>query len=77
VNMIMREWERILRNDGVKVWAINPGFLVTGLGGDADVMKKMGAGEARTGGELVASVVEGERDEDRGKMVQEDGILDW
>jgi NAD(P)-dependent dehydrogenase (short-subunit alcohol dehydrogenase family) len=33
LNMMMRQWHRILRNDGVKVWAVSPGFLATGLGG--------------------------------------------
>jgi NAD(P)-dependent dehydrogenase (short-subunit alcohol dehydrogenase family) len=33
LNMVMREWHRILWNDGVKVWAISPGFLATGLAG--------------------------------------------
>ena len=33
LNMLMREWTRILKNDGVKVWAISPGFLATGLQG--------------------------------------------
>lgn len=33
LNMAMCEWHRILKNDGVKVWAISPGFLATGLGG--------------------------------------------
>lgn len=33
LNMLMREWYRILKNDGVKVWCISPGFLATGLGG--------------------------------------------
>jgi NAD(P)-dependent dehydrogenase (short-subunit alcohol dehydrogenase family) len=33
LNMLMRQWHRILLNDGVKVWAISPGFLATGLGG--------------------------------------------
>ena len=33
LNMAVREWDRILRNDGVKVWAVSPGFLATGLGG--------------------------------------------
>lgn len=33
LNMLMREWMRILRNDGVKIWAISPGFLATNLGG--------------------------------------------
>jgi NAD(P)-dependent dehydrogenase (short-subunit alcohol dehydrogenase family) len=31
LNMIMRQWHRILLNDGVKVWAISPGFLATKL----------------------------------------------
>lgn len=33
LNMVMREWHRILLNDGVKVWCISPGFLATGLAG--------------------------------------------
>ena len=33
LNMMMREWDRRLRNDGVKVWSISPGFLATGLAG--------------------------------------------
>lgn len=33
LNMLMKEWHRILKNDGVKVWAISPGFLATALGG--------------------------------------------
>lgn len=32
LNMLMREWTRILKEDGVKVWGISPGFLATGLG---------------------------------------------
>jgi NAD(P)-dependent dehydrogenase (short-subunit alcohol dehydrogenase family) len=77
VNMLMRDWERVLRKDGVKVWTVNPGFLVTGLGGDPSVTKKMGAGDARLGGEIVRDVVEGKRDEDVGKTVQANGILAW
>lgn len=42
LNMLMRDWHRILRNDGVKVWAISPGFLATGLGGAGpEVLKKV------------------------------------
>jgi NAD(P)-dependent dehydrogenase (short-subunit alcohol dehydrogenase family) len=33
LNMLMREWTKTLKEDGVKVWAISPGFLATGLGG--------------------------------------------
>ena len=42
LNMLMREWYRLLKNDGVKVWAISPGFLATGLGGiGAETLKKV------------------------------------
>jgi NAD(P)-dependent dehydrogenase (short-subunit alcohol dehydrogenase family) len=42
LNMMMRQWHRILLNDGVKVWAVSPGFLVTGLGGvGAEELKKV------------------------------------
>lgn len=45
LNMLMRDWHRILRNDGVKVWAISPGFLATGLGGAGpEVLRKVRAG---------------------------------
>ena len=44
LNMVMREWDRILRNDPVKVWAISPGFLATGLGGvGQEMLKKVSA----------------------------------
>lgn len=42
LNMLMRDWHRLLRNDGVKVWAVSPGFLATGLGGAGpEVLKKV------------------------------------
>jgi len=31
LNMLMREWAKTLKNDGVKVFAISPGFLATNL----------------------------------------------
>src|ERR1700731_3012520 len=34
MNMMMREWYRMLKEDGVKVWCVSPGFLATGLGGN-------------------------------------------
>ncbi len=42
LNMLMRDWYRILLNDGIKVWAISPGFLATGLGGAGpEVLKRV------------------------------------
>lgn len=34
LNMLVREWHRTLKNDGVKVFAVSPGFLATGLAGN-------------------------------------------
>lgn len=49
LNMAMREWHRILKNDGVKVWAISPGFLATGLNGiGVDQLKKVYSRSPRT-----------------------------
>lgn len=42
LNMMMRQWHRILLNDGVKVWAVSPGFLATNLGNlGVEQMKKV------------------------------------
>lgn len=42
LNMLMREWAKNLKNDGVKVFAISPGFLATGLAGiGAEQLKKV------------------------------------
>ncbi|KAK1061348.1 hypothetical protein LTR74_011099 [Friedmanniomyces endolithicus] len=73
LNMLMREWARILRNDPVKVFAISPGFLATGLGGvGAEQLKKMGAQDPAIGGKFITDLVEGKRDEYEGKIVRSD-----
>lgn len=78
LNMMMLDWHRILKADGVKVFDISPGFLATGLGGvGADMLKKMGAGEPSVGGEFIRDVVEGKRDGDTGKVINKDGIQPW
>jgi NAD(P)-dependent dehydrogenase (short-subunit alcohol dehydrogenase family) len=42
LNMNMREWHLRLKNDGVKVWCISPGFLATGLAGiGPDMLRKV------------------------------------
>ena len=77
MNMMMREWTRILREDGVKVWCISPGFLATGLGGDRELNKQMGAEDPISGANFVREVIEGMRDDDVGKVVRRDGIQPW
>jgi NAD(P)-dependent dehydrogenase (short-subunit alcohol dehydrogenase family) len=77
MNMMVLEWDRILKEDGVKVFAISPGHLATGLGGDAEAMKKMGGIDPNIGAELVRDVVEGRRDEDVGKVVRKNNVQPW
>ena len=71
LNMLMVDWTRILKNDGVKVWCIAPGLLATGLGGSPELLKKMGAKDPSLGGAAIRGVVEGKRDADVGKIVRE------
>ncbi|PSN69309.1 NAD(P)-binding protein [Corynespora cassiicola Philippines] len=78
LNMMMLDWNRLLAADGVKVWAISPGFLATGLAGmGADVMRKLGAGEPHLGGVFIKDVVEGKRDNDTGKVIRSDQVQAW
>ena len=76
--MLMREWARLLRGDGVKVWAVSPGFLATGLGGvGVETLKKMGALEPSVGGGFVRDVVEGKYDDKVGKVIRKDMVQPW
>jgi NAD(P)-dependent dehydrogenase (short-subunit alcohol dehydrogenase family) len=78
LNMMMLEWHRMLEPDGVKVFAISPGFLATGLGGlGKEFLKKVGAGDASVGGGFIKDVVEGKRDADVGKVINKDGVQPW
>ena len=77
LNMMVREWEKILREDGVKVFAISPGFLATGLGGNAEMLRKMGAGDPSLGGIFIKDVVEGKRDQDAGRAIRADMVQPW
>ncbi|KAF2731668.1 NAD(P)-binding protein [Polyplosphaeria fusca] len=78
LNMMMLDWARVLKEDGVKVWAISPGFLATGLAGvGAEKLKSFGAGHPSAGGDIIKKVVEGERDGDVGQVVNKDGVQPW
>ncbi|KAF7856362.1 hypothetical protein EAF04_009890 [Stromatinia cepivora] len=78
LNMLMLDWNHKLKADGVKVWAVGPGMCATNLGGlGPEFAYKMGCEHPSRGGLIIRSVVEGERDEDVGKIVGKDGIVDW
>jgi NAD(P)-dependent dehydrogenase (short-subunit alcohol dehydrogenase family) len=73
LNMVMLIWNSLLKEDGVKTWCISPGFVNTGLGGMPDKVKKERAGDPATSGDFIKRVLEGERDEDVGKVVHVGG----
>lgn len=77
LNMMMIEWDRILRNDSVKVWCISPGLLATGLGGNPEAMRQMGAEDPVVGGNFIRDVLEGKRDSDTGRVISRQGIQPW
>lgn len=77
MNMLMREWTRILKKDGVKIWCVSPGFLATGLGGNLEMLKQMGALDPIVGAELVRDVVEGGEDQQVGRVIRKDGVQPW
>ncbi|KAH9990744.1 NAD(P)-binding protein [Xylariaceae sp. FL0662B] len=78
LNMLMRQWYRILLNDGVKVWCVSPGLLATNLmGSTPEQLKAMGALDPSVGGNFVKDVVQGKRDQDVGKVIRENMIQSW
>ncbi|KAI1019329.1 hypothetical protein LB503_009137 [Fusarium chuoi] len=77
LNMMMREWFRLLGQDGVKVWAISPGYLATGLGVGQEQNKLQGAIDPSIGAAIVKDVLEGARDKEVGKVVSRQGVQPW
>lgn len=75
--MVMREWSRLLKEDGVKVVGISPGMLATGLGGNPEALKAAGALDPRIGADFICDVVEGARDFDLGKVIRRDMVQPW
>lgn len=71
------EWYRTLKEDGVKVFCLSPGFLATGLGGNLEASKNLGAGDPATAGLFVRNVLEGQRDKDVGKVILREGVQPW
>lgn len=72
LNMVMLDWNHKMKEDGVKVWGVGPGFLATNLGGIKEKIAALGGGHPNIGGRIIRRVIEGERDADVGKIVGED-----
>lgn len=75
LNMLMLDWNHKLKEDGVKVWCVGPGFLATNLGNMRERAKEMGGGHPSAGGQMLKSVVEGEWDAYVGKLFNKGGVV--
>lgn len=77
LNMLMLDWNHKLKADGVKVCCVGPGMLATNLGNAREMALAMGAKHPSIGGQLLRTVVEGERDDSMGKIIVREGVMDW
>jgi len=77
LNMLMVRYWKLLKGDGFKVFGADPGHVATNLVQTPDHMRSMGAGEPEDGGERVAQVVKGERDNDVGRVCGVYGVSPW
>jgi NAD(P)-dependent dehydrogenase (short-subunit alcohol dehydrogenase family) len=70
-----------LQEKGIKVWAFNPGYVVTNLSGtgEAGIQERIknGAGDASLSAKALADIVSGKRDQDVGKHVEADRVIAW
>ncbi|KAF2094027.1 NAD(P)-binding protein [Rhizodiscina lignyota] len=73
LNMIMVETNKWLQGEGMKVWAVCPGWCATTFGNeDAEAKLKMGAKTPEQGATAITEVIEGKRDADVGKVTHND-----
>jgi NAD(P)-dependent dehydrogenase (short-subunit alcohol dehydrogenase family) len=78
LSMLMLDWNHKLKEDGIKVFSVSPGFCATGLGGvPPEMYEAMGAVHPSEGGQRLLAVAEGKRDADAGKILDKEGFLPW
>jgi len=75
LNMLMINWHKRLKDKGVKVYGVCPGFNATNLGGpgSAEAAAKRGAKDPAIGGGVIADIVLGKRAGEEGFVVAGEG----
>ena len=79
LNMVaVIEW-REFHKKGLKVFTMCPGFVVSNIRGTSEEARTWGgaAGDPDVSGNILLSILQGERDADAGKLVYKDGIYPW
>ncbi|KAK8055082.1 hypothetical protein PG993_000309 [Apiospora rasikravindrae] len=81
LNMYMvLDWRQSKQNQtNVKVFGMCPGFVVSNLRGPSEAARNPGGAalDPRVSGELVLSIVQGQRDADEGRVVRFEGTWPW
>ena len=65
------------KEQGIRVWTLDPGFVATNLGGNKEAMKRWGAGSSEVSAQTILSIIEGRRDTDLEKLIHKDGVHPW
>lgn len=79
LNMYAIQEDMKYRKEGLKTFAMCPGFVVSNLRGK-DEMSRTGGGYATSplvSGETMLGIIEGKRDAEVGKFVWEKGVYPW
>jgi NAD(P)-dependent dehydrogenase (short-subunit alcohol dehydrogenase family) len=81
LNMLMACNHAELGPKGIKVWAFNPGYVVTNFSGTGEkgVQERIarGAGDPKESAKGIVACIDGRRDKDIGKFVSKDGYHPW
>jgi len=65
------------KEQGIRVWTVDPGLVATNLGGNKEALEQMGAGSSDISAQTILSIIEGGRDTDIGKLIHKDGVYPW
>jgi NAD(P)-dependent dehydrogenase (short-subunit alcohol dehydrogenase family) len=77
-NMVMRDWYRIFKNDGVKVHALCPGRVATDFGScTVEEAKQQGGTPVEQPAVFVEAILDGKWDEHQGEFIHEGGVYPW
>ena len=69
------------KDKGIKVWAFDPGYVVTNLSGTGEEGRQQrirnGAGDPNVSAKALVRILEGMRDADVGKHLDGDNVVPW
>ncbi|KAF2841165.1 short chain dehydrogenase/reductase [Patellaria atrata CBS 101060] len=79
LNMLAVLEQKKYKSQGLKTFTMCPGLVVSNLRGTSDEARTLGgkAGDPRTSGETILSIIQGKRDAESGTLIHKDGVYPW